>query len=83
MTALDHNGRRRSAFSNVTNDSLNPQRLDFEINEWGWFTVQVFDSNISRELSHAFTYVLSTHMGKTNVKMNAFQGSLFFDYALN
>ena len=69
----------------VKNAILNPpwyRWLDFGVSDWGWFTVQVFD-NSGEKLSYGFTYVLSTHMGKTSVKMKALQGSIFFDYVLN
>ena len=63
VTATDHNGGRRLAFSNVTKDSLNPQWnqwLDFGVNEWGWFSLQALDYT-TQELSHALIHVYSVY----------------------
>ena len=63
-------------------NTLNPhwdEGFDFGVNERGWFTVQVLDDS-TKSLSNVLTYVLSKHTVETGITMNAFQGSIFFDY---
>ena len=72
---------RNSAVWNITL-CMNPhwdERFDFGVNEWCWFTVQVLDDS-TKSLSNVLTYVLSKHTVETGIMMNAFQGSIFFDY---
>ena len=85
VTAFDHLGGRKTLYTQVIKDSLNPvwnEQLDFGENEWSWFTVQVLDEDRAyiQWLSYAYTYPLLSHTTRRRRRMNGFQGSIEFDY---
>ena len=58
------------------------QWLDFGIDSWTRFTVQVFDRDVGRDdsLSSTTTYYLNTHISQRNVRKNCNRGHIYFDY---
>ena len=85
VTAFDHNGGRKTLYTQVIRNSLNPvwnERLDFGENEWSWFTVQVWDEDRDyiQWLSYAYTFPLLTHTTQRRQRMNGFRGFIEFDY---
>ena len=85
VTAFDHHGGRKTLYTQVIQDSLNPvwrERLDFGENEWSWFTVQVWEEDRAyiQWLSYAYTFPLLSHTTQKRQRMKGFQGFVEFDY---
>ena len=58
------------------------QWLDFGVDSWSRFTVQVYDEDTGSDdsLSSVSTYYLSSHITRTYVRKNCDSGYIYFDY---
>lgn len=85
VTAYNHNGRPSTLHTRVDNGDESPewnQWLDFGINTWRRFTVQVFDSDSGSDdsLSGVSTYRFTQSTSNRYVRMNCDSGYIYFDY---
>lgn len=58
------------------------QWLDFGVNTWRSFTVQVFDDDVGSDdtLSDVSTESFTQHISRTYVRKNCHSGYIYFDY---
>ena len=85
VIAYDHDGNSKSLRTTDDHGDESPewnQWLDFGVDTWKRFTVQVFDEDIGRDdsLSSTTTYSLYSYVTCTSVRKNCDSGYIYFDY---
>ena len=84
--AYDHSGGITEKYTHVVRDDLNPvwnEEIEFEVNEWSWFTVQAWDEDSTNDerLSDAHTFTLQSFVNVERQEMKALgDGTVIFDY---
>ena len=87
IQAYDHNGGITEMYTDVIQNNLNPvwnERIEFEVNEWSWFTVQAWDEDSTgdEKLSDAHTFTLQSFVNLKKQEMKALdKGTIIFDYS--
>ena len=87
IQAYDHNGGITEMYTDVVRDDLNPvwnEEIEFEVNEWSWFTVQAWDEDSTGDdrLSYAHTFTLQSFTTIEKQEMRALgDGTIIFDYS--
>ena len=85
VIAYDHAGNSRSRRTSHVQGDHSPvweQWLDFGIDTWTRFTVQVFDADVGSDdsLSSVSTYRLTQLISRYFVRKNCNSGHIYFDY---
>ena len=85
VQVYDHNGGITERRTRIIKENLSPvwkEALRFGVNEWSWFTLQVFDddgSNGVDRLGYAYTYVLDSFATRRRQTMKAlYNGTVSF-----
>ena len=86
VQAYDHHGGITERYTTTVYNDLNPvwnEQLDFGVNDWSWFTVQVWDEDSTNDerLSYAYTYSLPSYTSVEKQQMEGLEGgTITFDY---
>ena len=85
VIAYDHDGNSKSLRTADDHGDESPewyQYLDFGVDTWIRFTVQVFDEDVGRDdsLSSTTSYFLYSHITRTNVRKTCDSGYIYFNY---
>ena len=86
IQAYNHHGGSEKRYTNVIKNDLNPvwnEWVEFEENEWSWFTVQALDEDTTNDalLSDVITFPLRSFTSIQTEQMESFkEGVVIFDY---
>lgn len=85
MVAYNRNGHSSSLQTSHRQGDESPewnQWLDFGVDSWSSFSVQVYDRDPGRDdsLSNIQRYHINSHISRTSVIMNCHSGYIVFDY---
>ena len=88
VIAFDANGNSVRKTSSEKGGDLSPdwnEWLHFGTRPWTQFKVRVYDSDYNADdpLSRQVTWTLSSHVSRTNVRLNCYSGYIYFDYYFN